>query len=93
MIATRPNANRQGAAGLPRAVKYVLKNAALGASIGVLFGSATIATNVAGLRGLILESSDPVTPVILILAGFATLFGGIYTATTIMRMPAEDEES
>lgn len=92
MLAVKRQPAGKGA-GLPRAVRYVLVSAALGASIGIGFGGLMIVTNVAGLRDLIVGSSDPITPVVLVLAGFATLFGGIYTAGSIMRMPTEDDEA
>lgn len=71
-----------------RPIVYILSNAAVGASIGILLAIVLMLTNTAGLGGLIHDTMDPLTPVLLVLVGFATLFGGLYTAAAIMMLPA-----
>jgi hypothetical protein len=75
---------------LPRAVKFVLTNAALGSLIGGMVGALLIYTNVSGLFTLIEQSSDPVTPIVLMVAGFSSLIGGLYAGAAIMRLPPGD---
>ncbi|MEQ1614783.1 MAG: hypothetical protein ABL904_18710 [Hyphomicrobiaceae bacterium] len=72
-----------------RLVFYVLTNAAIGALLGLLLAGVLMLTNAGGLGHLIHDTADPVTPVVLVLVGFATLFGGLYTAAAIMMMPPE----
>jgi hypothetical protein len=72
-----------------RTVVYVLTNAAIGASLGIALATVLIITNTGGLGHLIRDSADPVAPVLLVLVGFATLFGGTYTAAAIMLMPPD----
>lgn len=89
-----PRRFRRGSAGSAknRPIVYILSNVAIGAGIGVVIAALLMLTNAAGLGSLIHDSSDPVTPVLLVLMGFATLFGGLYTAAAIMMMPREDED-
>lgn len=72
-----------------RLIIYVLTNAAIGAILGLLLAGVLIFTNAGGLGHLIHETADPVTPVVLVLVGFATLFGGLYTGAAIMMMPPD----
>lgn len=89
-----PRRFRRGSAGSARnrPIAYILTNVAVGAGIGVAIAATLMLTNAAGLGSLIHDSSDPLTPVLLVLMGFATLFGGLYTAAAIMMMPREDED-
>lgn len=72
-----------------RALVYVLTNAAIGAALGMGLAAVLIFTNTGGLGRLIRDSADPVAPVLLVLVGFATLFGGAYAAAAIMLMPPD----
>lgn len=76
--------HKTGAATVPNVVTFLLVNAAVGAVIGIALASALVYANVAGLRDLIGTSSDSLIPLMLILVGFATTFGGLYTATAVM---------
>lgn len=72
-----------------RLVLYVLGNAAIGAFIGLALAGLLMLTNAGGLGRLIQDSAEPVAPVLLVLVGFATLFGGLYTGAAIMMMPPD----
>ena len=76
---------------LPRTVTFLLTNAAIGAALGLVLGALLMLTNAGGLGSLIHDTADPVTPVVLVLIGFATLFGGLYTAAAIMLMSRQEE--
>ncbi len=92
MVRVNPKPPAKGWASLPRAVRFVLFNVGVGSLIGAAFGLLLIATDAGGLRSLIADSSDPVTPVLLVIGGFASLIGGLYVGAAIMRMPAKDED-
>ncbi len=72
---------------LPPIVRFILGNAAVGAVLGGALAAALVYTDTYGLQSLIRNSSDPVTPVVMIIVGFATLIGGLYTGAAIMRLP------
>lgn len=71
----------------PPMLRFLAVNAATGSALGVVFSLGLIATNAAGLADLISATSNPVVPVLLMLVGFATLFGGLYTASAVMMLP------
>lgn len=73
--------------GWPKLLRFLAVNAAVGAGLGTAFAGVLLATNTAGLGDLIVTTSDPVTPVILFVVGFATLIGGLYTASAVMLVP------
>lgn len=77
---------------LPRLVSYLLRTAAIGAGIGVGLAVSLVATDTAGLRGLVLGTSDPIAPMLLLIMGCGTLFGGIYTGAAIMLLPRKAED-
>lgn len=74
---------------VPALVRYILRNAAIGAALGVALALLLVATDAAGLRSLMAESADPTTPMLLLAVGFATLFGGLYAGYAIMMLPEE----
>ena len=76
---------------MPRLLAFVLGNAAIGAALGVAFALLLIAVDAAGIRTLIAGSSEPVAPVALLLIGFATLIGSLYTAAAVMLVSPNDE--
>ncbi len=75
---------------VPVLVRYIVRNAAIGAGLGVLLAVMLVATDAAGLRTLIAESSDPATPMLLLAGGFSTLFGSLYAGYAIMMLPEEE---
>jgi hypothetical protein len=78
---------------LPVAVTFVLRNAAIGAALGVAVAAGLVATGAGGLRDLIRDAEDPVTPLVLLAAGFATLIGSLYTAAALMLVrPNRDDD-
>jgi hypothetical protein len=72
---------------IPPVVRYILGSAVVGALIGILLAAALIATNAAGIGALIRDSSDPLSPLLLIALGFSTLFGSLYAGSAIMLLP------
>lgn len=74
----------------PRAVRLVTRNWVMGAGLGVLVAGGMIATNTCNLRTLIYDTSDSLTPVLLLAGGFATLFGGLVAAAAVMRLPYDE---
>lgn len=74
---------------VPVLVRYIVRNAAIGAGLGVLLAVILVGTDAAGLRTLIAESTDPITPMLMLAGGFAILFGSLYTGYAIMTLPEE----
>ncbi len=76
----------------PPMLHFLAVNAATGSALGTVFAIVLIATNTAGLGDLIAGTSNPVAPVLLMIVGFATLFGGLYTGSAVMLLPWRKNE-
>jgi hypothetical protein len=75
---------------LPGIVSFILRSAAIGSCLGVLLAAGLVLTNAGGLGTLILETGDPTAPLLLMLLGFATLIGSLYTGGAIMTLPRDE---
>lgn len=83
-IATIPASNPHS---IPR---LVIRGWVTGAALGAAFAAVLIATNTGGLGDLIQQSSTGPVAVPLLMAGFATVVGGLYSAASVMLMASQD---
>lgn len=67
--------------------RFVVIQWATGAALGCLFAGLLLTMDTGGLSSLVRESSDPVTPVALLVAGFASLIGSLYAGVAVMLLP------
>ena len=70
-------------------LRFMAANAAGGALIGVLAALAIIWFDIGGIGTRIGHASNPVIPVLLLVAPFAFVFGGVVMASAILTMPYE----
>ncbi|MGO8953876.1 MAG: hypothetical protein ACLPWS_22715 [Rhodomicrobium sp.] len=78
---------------LPRLVRFLLVNCAIGIAGGWTLLAALIATDTAHLRTLIWNSSSPAMPILLLAAGFAITFGSAAMGAAVMAMrPGDDDD-
>lgn len=75
----------------PELLRFLAVNTAVGTALGAGFAVLLLVTNTAGLGDLVAATSDPVTPVILFVVGFATLIGGLYAGSAVMLLPWDRE--
>lgn len=91
---TEPHRRRSGWRrwwrGLPSLIRLVIVNGALGAALGAGLAAALIATNAAGLRTLIFQSADPVTPTAMLVLSMASLMAAVVIGAAAMAPPADD---
>jgi len=73
-----------------RAVRLVRLNWMLGAGLGIAAAASLLAVDFGGLTRLIAAGRDPAAALILLGAGFATLFGAVAAAGAIMLIPETD---
>ena len=78
---------------MPALVRFILKSAGIGATIGVGLALLLVLTNAAGMGTLIRESSDPLSPMLLLVLGFSTLIGSLYTGAAIMMLPRDARDA
>ncbi len=67
----------------PEIVRYLLTQCAIGGVIGVFWGVLMLATDTAGLGGLVTGSANPASTLIIFLAGSALAFQPIAIAVAV----------
>lgn len=72
-----------------RMLRFMALNAAAGMLIGGLAAAALIWFDIGGVGARIGQSANPFLPVLLLVAPFAFIFGGVVTASAILTMPYE----
>jgi hypothetical protein len=70
-------------------LRFMAVNAAAGVLIGILSAAAIIWLDIGGIGTRIAHAANPVIPVLLLVVPFATVFGGVVTASAILTMPYE----
>lgn len=75
---------------LPRLVRFIVFNLAIGGLIGVAIACALLATDVAHLWTLISSSPDPILPTVMLCGAFALTFASLYTGAAIMHGSFEE---
>jgi len=68
---------------------FLALNAAAGMLIGVLSALAIIWLDIGGIGTRISHASNPLIPALLLIVPFATVFGGVVTASAVITMPYE----
>ncbi len=74
-----------------RLVRLMLYNWALGALFGFAMAGLIVASNVAGLRELILNATPMWLPLLALFVGFGSTFGGVVCATAVMLLQVDDK--
>lgn len=77
---------------VPRLVRFLLVNCAIGIAGGWTLLALLIATDTAGLGTLILNSSSPAIPIAMLAAGFAITFGSAAMGAAVMAMRPNDDD-
>ena len=70
-------------------LRFMALNAAGGALIGALTAAAIIWLDLGGMGTRVAHAANPVIPVLLLVMPFATVFGGVVTASALLTMPYE----
>lgn len=77
---------------MPKLLKLLAINLAIGIVIGLLFLTILIVTDTAGIGTLIWQSSDPFLAILLLGVGLCVTFGSAAMGSAVMMMPYEDDE-
>ncbi|MBS0232820.1 MAG: hypothetical protein JSR99_04980 [Proteobacteria bacterium] len=75
---------------LPELLRFLGLNMLLGSAIGVAFVSVVLLTDIAGLKDLIAQSSEPLLPLFLVYAFNVFTFSGVTMGVAVMRLPYEE---
>jgi hypothetical protein len=74
-----------------RVVRFVLRQSALGAALGLALAALFLVLDTGGLRRLLLKSDAWPAGLCLLCAGFAITFGSAVCGSAIMSLPAGDD--
>ncbi len=78
---------------LPRLIRFLLVNCAIGIAGGWTLLAAMLVTDTARLRTLIWNEASPAVPIILLASGFAITFGSAAMGAAVMAMrPGDDSD-
>jgi hypothetical protein len=78
---------------MPKLLKFLAINLAFGIAVGLICVALLLATNTAGLRTLIWESSNPALALLLLSVGMCVTFGSAVMGSAVMLMPYEGDDS
>jgi len=77
---------------MPKLIRFVLLNTALGVLIGWFVAAAVVYFNINGFGDLIWRSSNWIAAIFILLVSFGSTFGFAVMATAVMLMPADKDE-
>ncbi len=76
-----------GARRVPHLIRFLGLHMAVGLAIGVIIASAMIISNLAGLKDLLIEASEPFVAILLLYAFNALTFASVAMGVAVMTMP------
>ncbi|WP_102958924.1 hypothetical protein [Mangrovicella endophytica] len=74
---------------LPKLVRFVLRNAAIGILLGWAVAAIIVALDIGGFGTRIGNAEQPYLAVLLLAAGFGVTFGFAYMATAVWLLPTD----
>lgn len=74
-----------------RLVRLMIANWTLGWVVGFACASLVLASNVGGIRDIMMRSDVMLQGLALLFGGFGFTFGGVVCATAVMLLPTEEE--
>jgi hypothetical protein len=74
-----------------RLVRLMISNWMLGWAVGFACAALVLASNIAGIRDLMLRSDLVLQGLALLFGGFGMFFGGVVCATAVMLLPVEEK--
>lgn len=78
--------------GLPKLIRFVMINSAIGIAIGWLVAGLLVWFNIHGLGELVLHSRHRVVAIIVLGSSFGVTFGFGYLTTSILLLPTDKDE-
>ena len=86
-----PDINRQHKREpVPMLLFFLAVHCGMGVAMGVAVAALIVLFNVAGLKDLLVNSSEPVIPTFMLFALFALTFGSLKMGIAIMMLPYDD---
>lgn len=73
----------------PNLVTFLALHCAMGVAVGITFAALIVLLDVAGVRHLLVESSEPFVPMLLLFVMCALTFGAMKMGIAIMLLPLE----
>ena len=77
---------------LPKIVWFLMFHCGIGLALGVIFTSIIIQLNTAGLKDMLVASSEPFIPLFVLYAMTALTFGSLNMGIAIMSLPRDEKD-
>ncbi|MFZ1680621.1 MAG: hypothetical protein WAT70_06340 [Rhizobiaceae bacterium] len=77
---------------MPKLVRFVLVNSAIGVAIGWAIAAGLIWFNISGLGDLVMHSSSRVAALVVLGSSFGITFGFAYLTTSVLLLPTDKDE-
>ncbi|MEQ8825524.1 MAG: hypothetical protein RIC14_14240 [Filomicrobium sp.] len=75
---------------MPMLLFFLAVHCGMGVALGVAFAALLVLFNVAGLKDLLSESSEPVVPLLMLFTFCGLTFGSMKMGAAIMTLPYDD---
>ncbi|MBY0225638.1 MAG: hypothetical protein K2Q28_07525 [Hyphomicrobium sp.] len=72
---------------MPHLIRFLGLHMGIGVAIGVIIASVMIMSDLAGLKGLLIETREPFVAILLLYAFNALTFGSVAMGVAVMTMP------
>lgn len=77
---------------LPKLVRFLLVHCGIGLAVGVIFTSLVIQLNTAGIKDMLMASSEPFIPMFLLYASTALSFASLNMGVAVMTLPTDKQD-
>lgn len=75
---------------IPMLLFFLAAHCGIGVALGVAFAALLVLFNIAGLKDLLADSSEPAIPLLMLNILFALTFGSLKMGIAIMTLPYDD---
>lgn len=76
---------------MPMLLFFLAVHCGMGVALGVVFAALLVLLNIAGIKDLLVESSEPVIPILMLFTFCGLTFGSLKMGIAIMTLPYDDK--
>lgn len=88
----RPGSKKPPREPLPKLIVFLMVHCGIGLAIGVIFTTIIIQLNTAGIKDMLVASSEPFIPMFLLYATTGLSFASLNMGAAIMLLPQDEDK-